>query len=66
MNIMDFITGENIKAWTWRKRLARFLLLPLIIPVAAVTCVAGWIVLAPIVAGGKIYEHVRYGKDLGI
>jgi hypothetical protein len=66
MNIMDFCTGEKIKTWTWRKRLVRMLLLPFIIPIAAVACVVGWIALAPIVAAGKIYEHVKYGKDLGI
>lgn len=66
MNIIDFITGENSKVWTWRMRLTRFILLPVIIPVTAVTCVVAWIVLAPIVVVGKIYEHIRYGKDLDI
>jgi hypothetical protein len=66
MNIMDFCTGEKIKTWTWRMRLVRMFLLPFIIPIAAVACVVGWITLAPIVVLGKIYEHIRYGKDLGI
>lgn len=66
MNIMDFITGENIKTWTWRMRLARLVLAPVMIPLFVIVMIPVGLLCLPLAACQHLYEHVKYGKDLGI
>jgi hypothetical protein len=66
MSIMDFLTGEKIKTWTWRMRLARLVLAPIMIPLFVIVMIPVGVLCMPILACIHIYEHVKYGKDIGI